>query len=73
MKAIVSWFSGTGNSLAAAGAIAGAARDAEEEADLVPIASLSERDAVRPDAEVVGIVFPVYYARSPAVVERFIG
>jgi len=66
MSAVVYFFSGTGNSLATARAIA-----AEAGAELVPIASLPETDPVHTCADVIGIIFPVYYGRLPLIVERF--
>jgi Pyruvate/2-oxoacid:ferredoxin oxidoreductase delta subunit len=62
----VFWFSGTGNSLRAARAVAGAFADAE----LIPMASASDADLGR--AERIGLVFPVYAWGPPAIVARFI-
>lgn len=70
MKTIIYYFTGTGNSLAAAGKIAAALGDCE----LVPIASLSDKTGpVVPDADRVGIVCPVYDAGLPRVVAEFAG
>ncbi len=68
MRTIIYYFTGTGNSLAAAKKIAAALGDT----GLVPIASL--RDAagrVKPDADRVGIVSPVYDAGLPVLVKEF--
>jgi ferredoxin len=60
------YFSGTGNSLSVAREIA-----ARTEANLIPIASLVDEVSVKPQADVVGIVFPVYYLEPPMIVVQF--
>lgn len=60
------YFSGTGNSLVLAGLLA-----ERLGADLIPIASVVERERIEFDADGVGIVFPVYYADLPNIVRRF--
>lgn len=68
MKTIIYYFTGTGNSLAAAKKIAGALGDT----DLVPIASLANTPgAITPAADRVGIVCPVYDCGVPVMVARF--
>lgn len=70
LEAEIFYFSGTGNSLFVAREIA-IRLDALE----IPVASLMGRVLVRSDADVVGIVFPVYNAVNgglPAIVRRFI-
>jgi len=68
MKTIVYYFTGTGNSLAAARKIAASLGDC----DLIPIASLAgTRDTITPAAERVGIVCPVYFAGLPLMVASF--
>ena len=68
MKSILYYFTGTGNSLAAAKKIAAVLGDCE----LVPIASLKNTGGiVTPPAERVGIVCPVYFAGLPAMVASF--
>lgn len=68
MKTIIYYFTGTGNSLAAAKEIAAALGDS----DLVPIAALVEPSGIiAPDADRVGIVCPVYFAGLPAMVATF--
>jgi Pyruvate/2-oxoacid:ferredoxin oxidoreductase delta subunit len=62
----VFWFSGTGNSLRAARAVAGAFDDAE----IIPMASATDADLG--PAERIGLVFPVYAWGPPAIVARFI-
>lgn len=68
MKTVIYYFTGTGNSLAAARKIAGALGDCEA----VPIASFANTaGAVAPDADRVGIVCPVYFAGLPAMAASF--
>ena len=68
MKTIIYYFSGTGNSLAAARKIAAALGNTE----LVPVASLKEtKDRVVPAADRVGIISPVYDAGLPVIVKDF--
>ncbi len=68
MKTIIYYFTGTGNSLAAAKRIAGILGDCE----LVPVASLAGGDErIKPEAERVGIVCPVYDMGIPLVVNEF--
>ncbi|MFA5267213.1 MAG: EFR1 family ferrodoxin [Methanoregula sp.] len=70
MKTIIYYFTGTGNSLAAAKKIAAATVDCE----LVPIASLMETSGdIVPQAERVGIVCPVYFSGLPLMVTSFAG
>lgn len=68
MKSIIYYFTGTGNSLAAAKKIAGALGDC----DIVPVASFADSPGpVAPDAERVGLVCPVYFAGLPAMAATF--
>jgi ferredoxin len=68
MKTIIYYFTGTGNSLAAARAISSAIGDCT----LVPIASLAGSiERIVPQAERVGIVSPVYFAGLPVMVAAF--
>lgn len=66
------YFSGTGNSLVVA-------RDMAEKTNgqLTSIQSVVDKESIEPSAEVVGIVFPVFYATNdygiPHIVERFVG
>ncbi len=72
MGAEIYYFSGTGNSLVVARAIAG-----KTHGQLTSIQSLVGKESIKPSAEVVGIVFPVYYATNdcgiPLIVQRFVG
>jgi ferredoxin len=68
MKSIIYYFTGTGNSLAAAKKIAGPLGDC----DIVPVASFADSPGpVAPDAERVGLVCPVYFAGLPAMAASF--
>lgn len=68
MKTIIYYFTGTGNSLAAAKKISAALKDCE----LVPIASLADSPGrIVPAADRVGIVCPVYDAGLPVIVKEF--
>ncbi len=61
------YFSGTGNSLVVARDIA-----RKINGKLICIPSLMDKESIRIDADVVGIVFPAYYMQIPKIVERFI-
>ncbi len=68
MKTAIYYFTGTGNSLAAAKKIATILGDCE----LVPIASLTDSPGdIIPAAERVGIICPVYFSGLPAMVASF--
>jgi len=68
MKTVIYYFTGTGNSLAAARKIAGALGETE----LVPIASLANTPGpIGPDAGRIGIVCPVYDCGLPVMVADF--
>jgi Pyruvate/2-oxoacid:ferredoxin oxidoreductase delta subunit len=70
MKTIIYYFTGTGNSLAAARKIASVLGNC----DLVPIASLKDKPGeIVPQADRVGIVAPVYDMGLPAIVSEFAG
>lgn len=72
MTVEIYYFSGTGNSLVVA-------RDIAEKTNgqLASMQSVIDKDRIEPIAEVVGIVFPVYYATNdcgiPPIVGRFVG
>ena len=61
------YFSGTGNSLVVARDIA-----RKINGKLISIPSVMDKESIKIDADVVGIVFPAYYMRMPGIVERFI-
>jgi len=70
MKSIIYYFTGTGNSLAAARKIAAVLGDCE----LLPIASLVDTPGgITPAVERVGIVCPVYFSGLPVMVAEFAG
>lgn len=66
MATAIYYFSGTGNSLAAARELA-----SKLGAALIPLAPLAEKETVVTDAEAIGIVFPVYFGDIPGVVGKF--
>ncbi len=68
MRTTLYYFTGTGNSLACARAIAKGLGNT----DLVPIASLREEKRLRVPTERVGIVCPVYFYTLPLIVREFI-
>jgi ferredoxin/flavodoxin len=68
MNAEIYYFSGTGNSLAAARDISG-----KLNGKLTSIPSVIGRDSIETDADVVGIVFPVYHGGLPNIVRKFAG
>ena len=67
-SAEIFYFTGTGNSLVVA-------RDIADKIDgrLTPVPLVMEEETVKVDADVLGIVCPTYYTRTPGIVERFIG
>jgi ferredoxin len=68
MKTILYYFTGTGNSLAAAKKIQATLGETE----LVPIASLQDTPGdIKPAAERIGIVAPVYFSGLPLMVAAF--
>jgi ferredoxin len=69
MKTVVYYFSGTGNSFAVARDIA-----YKMDAELIPIPSVINNESISADADVIGIVFPVYNAvcqGMPIMVKNF--
>lgn len=66
MKTIIYWFSGTGNSLAAAKALT----EQYGEVELVSMAKALGNP--QPAVEQIGLVFPVYSFGPPALVARFV-
>ena len=68
MKTIIYYFTGTGNSLAAAKKVAETLGDTE----IVPIAAFrNTTGAITPGADRVGIVCPVYFSGLPAMMASF--
>lgn len=66
MKTVIYWFSGTGNSLAAAKELSKQCGGAE----LIPMVKALRN--LPPAAERIGLVFPVYSFGPPALVSRFV-
>jgi ferredoxin len=71
MSTEIYYFSGTGNSLVTARNIA-----EKMNGKLISIPSVMDQKSIKTDAEVIGIVFPVYYATNdcgiPLIIGRFI-
>ncbi len=70
MSMEIYYFSGTGNSLAVARDIAG-----KTNGKLISIASLMDKESIKTGADVIGMVFPIYYepyGGVPLIVRRFI-
>ncbi|MBN1859079.1 EFR1 family ferrodoxin [Candidatus Bipolaricaulota bacterium] len=65
-KMAIYYFSGTGNSLSLAKMLADRLGG-----EAIPIASVIDRETIEPNADVIGIVFPVYYTDLPNIVRRF--
>ena len=66
MNTEIYYFSGTGNSLVVA-------RDIAEKINgkLIPVASLIKKEAININADIIGIVFPVYYVDLPVIIKKF--
>ena len=72
MTTKIFYFTGTGNSFALAREIV-----ERTEGHLISIVSQMEKEAIKIDADVIGIIFPVYYASNlssgiPLIVEKFL-
>jgi ferredoxin len=71
MNSEIYYFSGTGNSLVVA-------RDIAEKINgtLISIPGRMKEEIIKPDADLIGLVFPVFYATNdsgiPLIVERFV-
>ena len=68
LQTAVYYFSGTGNTLYIAKALSHSLSAA-----LIPIASLAGAEEITPDADAIGIVYPVYYNDLPVIVKEFAG
>jgi ferredoxin len=62
----VYYFSGTGNTLTVAKALA-----SRLDGEAIPIASIVASERIELQADVIGIAFPVYYGDLPNIVRRF--
>lgn len=70
MSTEIYYFSGTGNSLVVARDIAG-----KTKGKLISIPSVMDKESITTDADVIGIVFPVYHAifdGMPLIIRRFV-
>jgi ferredoxin len=68
MKTVIYYFTGTGNTLAAARQLAAELGDTK----LIPLRQAIHYGAVAPKADAVGIAFPVYFMNMPEIVRRFV-
>jgi len=68
METTIYFFTGTGNSLKIAKALAKKLKDSE----LIPIAKVCQMETVNSTAEKVGFIFPLYYSGLPKIVHDFI-
>jgi len=68
MKTIIYYFTGTGNTLAVARALAEELGDTK----LIPLRRAIHYGAVTPEADAVGIAFPVHFLDMPAIVRQFV-
>jgi formate hydrogenlyase subunit 6/NADH:ubiquinone oxidoreductase subunit I/flavodoxin len=66
MSTKIYYFTGTGNSLAAAKDISG-----KLGGELIPVASVAGERSISIDADIVGIVFPVYNHGIPFIIKTF--
>lgn len=68
MTTIIYTFTGTGNTLAVARLLAEALGDTT----IIPITRAMEDSAVPPEADAIGIAFPVHYVDMPTIVQKFV-
>ena len=68
MKSVIYYFTGTGNTLAVARALAKELGDTT----LIPLRRAVNPRGIPVDADVLGIVFPVYFLDMPAIVRDFV-
>jgi len=66
MSVAIYYFSGTGNSLYVAKRVA-----EKMKGDLIPIASMVAQKEINIESDIVGIIFPIYYANLPNIIRRF--
>jgi len=64
---VIYYFSGTGNSLVIARDIAG-----KTNGKLISIPSVMGKESIKTDADMIGIVFPVYNGDIPFIIRRFV-
>ena len=68
MKSVIYYFTGTGNTLAIARALAAELGDTK----LIPLRRAISPRGISVDADVVGIAFPVYFMDMPSLVRQFV-
>ena len=68
METTIYFFTGTGNSLKIARALAGKLKDSE----IIPIAKIWQMENIDSTTEKVGFIFPLYYSGLPKIVHDFI-
>ena len=68
MKTVIYYFTGTGNTLAAARDLAEKLGDTK----LIPLRRVVNPGGIPVDADVLGIAFPVYFMDMPEIVRRFV-
>jgi ferredoxin len=67
IKTEIYYFSGTGNSLVIARSLA-----QKFGGKLTPVVPLLKKDIVETDANVIGLVFPIYHFKAPLIIESFV-
>ncbi|MBN2602662.1 MAG: EFR1 family ferrodoxin [Candidatus Thermoplasmatota archaeon] len=66
-KPEIYFFSGTGNSFSVAKDIADRING-----KIIPVISLMKQDIIHTDADVIGVVFPIYDFKAPVLIDNFI-
>ena len=69
MKTIIYYFTGTGNTLAAARALA---EELGGDTKLIPLRRAMHYGGYTPESDAVGIAFPVHFLDMPAIVRQFV-
>jgi ferredoxin len=70
MKTTIYYFSGTGNSLAVAAALA---RELQDPVEIVPLAARMKQRRIEVRADVLGFVCPTHFLTIPGIVKSFVG
>ncbi len=71
MNTSIYFFSGTGNSLSVSKGIAQELSTSANIVEIIPIVGLSGQKTIKAAADIIGIIFPVYYHDMPQIVEEF--
>jgi ferredoxin len=66
-KVEIYYFSGTGNSLVVARDLAG-----KTQGHLIPVTAVIDQERIHTDADVIGMVFPIYDFRPPGIIGKFV-